>query len=161
VDLDVHQGNGTASILARDDAIFTLSIHAKNNYPFVKADSDRDIALEDGTTDAIYLSQLENALDDLFACFTPDLIIYLAGADVHENDRLGKLSLTNEGLAARDRLVCEVARERGIPIAIAMAAKSAIGNDARVIVDAAIAFSLTDDCDHAIGFDDARIDEFL
>ena len=121
VDLDVHQGNGTASILARDDAIFTLSIHAKNNYPFVKVESDRDIALEDGTTDAMYLTQLDNALDDLFACFSPDLIIYLAGADVHENDRLGKLSLTSEGLAARDRLVCEVARDRGIPIAIAMA----------------------------------------
>jgi len=121
VDLDVHQGNGTASILARDDAIFTLSIHAKNNYPFVKAESDRDIALEDGTTDAMYLTQLDNALDDLFAHFSPDLIIYLAGADVHENDRLGKLSLSSEGLAARDRLVCEVARDRGIPIAIAMA----------------------------------------
>ncbi len=121
VDLDVHQGNGTASILARDDAIFTLSIHAKNNYPFVKAESDRDIALEDGTSDAMYLTQLENALEDLFAQFSPDLIIYLAGADVHENDRLGKLSLSSQGLAARDRLVCEVARDRGIPIAITMA----------------------------------------
>lgn len=121
VDLDVHQGNGTAAILARDDAIFTLSIHAKNNYPFVKAESDRDIALEDGVTDAEYLTQLSGALDDLFACFTPDLIIYLAGADVHEDDRLGKLSLTAAGLAARDRLVCEVARDHKIPVAITMA----------------------------------------
>ena len=121
VDLDVHQGNGTASILMRDEAIFTLSIHAKNNYPFVKAGSDSDIALEDGTTDAMYLTQLTSALDNLFALFSPDLMIYLAGADVHENDRLGKLSLTSEGLAARDRLVCETARDRGIPIAITMA----------------------------------------
>ena len=121
VDLDVHQGNGTASILMRDEAIFTLSIHAKNNYPFVKAESDSDIALEDGTTDAMYLTQLTSALDNLFARFSPDLMIYLAGADVHENDRLGKLSLTSNGLAARDRLVCETARDRGIPIAITMA----------------------------------------
>ena len=121
VDLDVHQGNGTASILMRDDAIFTLSIHAKNNYPFVKAESDSDIALEDGTTDAMYLTELTSALDNLFARFSPDLMIYLAGADVHENDRLGKLSLTSDGLAARDRLVCETARDRGIPIAITMA----------------------------------------
>jgi len=69
----------------------------------------------------MYLTQLGSALDDLFAHFSPDLIIYLAGADVHENDRLGKLSLSSEGLAARDRLVCEVASDRGIPIAIAMA----------------------------------------
>lgn len=121
VDLDVHQGNGTASILARDDAIFTLSIHAKNNYPFVKAESDYDIALDDGVTDEIYLIQLESALDHLFARFSPDLIIYLAGADIHEDDRLGKLKLTSAGLAARDRLVCQVARDRNIPVAITMA----------------------------------------
>lgn len=121
IDLDVHQGNGTASILAQDDTVFTLSIHAEHNYPFTKAESDCDIALEDATNDATYLTKLELALSNLFACFSPQLIIYLAGADVHEDDRLGRLSLTSAGLAERDRLVCQAAQDRGIPIAITMA----------------------------------------
>lgn len=121
VDLDVHQGNGTASILARDDSIFTLSLHAENNYPFKKAGSDLDIALADGTGDAAYLDALHEALDALFRRFSPGLIIYLAGADPHEGDRLGRLKLTIAGLAARDRMVLDRAGERGIPVALAMA----------------------------------------
>jgi acetoin utilization deacetylase AcuC-like enzyme len=121
VDLDVHQGNGTASILARDDSVFTLSLHAANNYPFTKECSDLDVALADGTTDDAYLRALNDALDELFRRFAPQLIIYLAGADPHEGDRLGRLKMTMSGLAARDRLVFDRMRERAIPVAIAMA----------------------------------------
>lgn len=121
VDLDVHQGNGTASILARDDSIFTLSLHGEHNYPFTKECSDLDVALPDGAGDAAYLEALEEALAALFARCTPDLILYLAGADPHEGDRLGRLKLTLDGLARRDRLVLDAARDRGIPLALAMA----------------------------------------
>ncbi|QDZ28536.1 histone deacetylase [Noviherbaspirillum sp. UKPF54] len=121
VDLDVHQGNGTASILARDDSVFTLSLHGQNNYPFEKECSDLDVALDDGTGDAEYLRALREALDGMFRRFSPQLIIYLAGADPHEGDRLGRLKLTMDGLAARDRMVLDHARERGIAVAVAMA----------------------------------------
>lgn len=121
IDLDVHQGNGTASILARDDSVFTLSLHAENNYPFTKERSDLDIALPDGTSDEDYLRALRSAFTELFHSFSPQLIIYLAGADPHEGDRLGRLKLTMAGLAARDRMVFDHAKERGIPVAIAMA----------------------------------------
>lgn len=121
VDLDVHQGNGTAAILAKDDSVFTLSVHGEHNYPFIKMQSDLDVALPDGTADEAYLAALEMALTEMFARFSPQLIIYLAGADPHEGDRLGRLKLTTAGLAARDRMVLQTARERSLPIAIAMA----------------------------------------
>lgn len=121
VDLDVHQGNGTASILANDDSVFTLSLHGENNYPFTKAVSDLDVALPDGTQDDAYLAALEQALSDMFVRFAPQLIIYLAGADVYEGDRLGRLKLSKNGLAARDHLVMQAAYERRLPVAIAMA----------------------------------------
>jgi len=121
VDLDVHQGNGTASILANDDSVFTLSIHGENNYPFEKAVSDLDVALPDETDDDSYLEQLASALAQMFARFDPQLIIYLAGADPHEGDRLGRLKLSLEGLAARDRMVLDAAQARGLPVALAMA----------------------------------------
>jgi acetoin utilization deacetylase AcuC-like enzyme len=121
VDLDVHQGNGTASILANDDSVFTLSLHGEHNYPFTKETSDLDVALPDGTDDDAYLTALQNALAELFTRFSPQLIIYLAGADPHEGDRLGRLKLTMQGLAARDRMVLEAARQREIPVAITMA----------------------------------------
>lgn len=121
VDLDVHQGNGTASILARDDSVFTLSVHAENNYPFAKENSDLDIALPDGSGDAAYLDALQGALDTMLDRVSPGLIIYLAGADPHEGDRLGRLKLTMDGLAARDHMVFEQARRRNIPVAVAMA----------------------------------------
>ena len=121
VDLDVHQGNGTAAILANDDSVFTLSLHGENNYPFAKAVSDLDIALPDGTGDDEYLAQLDGALAQMFARFDPQLIIYLAGADPHEGDRLGRLRLSAAGLAARDCRVLDAAGSRGLPVAIAMA----------------------------------------
>lgn len=121
VDLDVHQGDGTASILAHDESIFTLSLHAQNNYPFAKACSDLDVALPDDTGDETYLLQLQHALNTLFERFDPQLIIYLAGADPYQGDRLGRLSLSMDGLAQRDRLVLEVAKARRLPVAIAMA----------------------------------------
>lgn len=121
VDLDVHQGNGTASILANDDSIFTLSVHGAQNYPFRKEVSDLDVALPDGTGDNEYLTELRDALEELFRRFAPQLIIYLAGADPHAGDRLGRLKLTLEGLAARDRMVMEQAHQRRIPVAVTMA----------------------------------------
>jgi acetoin utilization deacetylase AcuC-like enzyme len=121
VDLDVHQGNGTASILAKDESVFTLSLHGESNYPFDKAVSDLDVALPDGTGDADYLAALDGALDSLFTRFDPQLIIYLAGADPHEGDRLGRLHLSRDGLAQRDARVLDAAAARGLPVAIAMA----------------------------------------
>jgi acetoin utilization deacetylase AcuC-like enzyme len=121
VDLDVHQGNGTASILASDESVFTLSLHAEHNYPFKKENSDLDVSLPDGTDDASYTHALRTALAEMFRRFSPQLIIYLAGADPHEGDRLGRLKLTMEGLAERDRIVLGEARQRGIPVAVTMA----------------------------------------
>lgn len=121
VDLDVHQGNGTASILARDDSVFTLSLHGENNYPFEKEQSDLDVALPDGVGDADYLQALREALHTLQQRFAPQLLIYLAGADPHEGDRLGKMKLTLAGLAARDETVFGYAREHKIPVAVTMA----------------------------------------
>ena len=121
IDLDVHQGNGTAAILARDESVFTLSLHGEHNYPFIKAVSDLDVALPDGTQDDAYLAALKTALATMFARFSPQLIIYLAGADPHEGDRLGRLKLSLQGLAARDHQVMQAARAQGLPVAIAMA----------------------------------------
>jgi acetoin utilization deacetylase AcuC-like enzyme len=121
VDLDVHQGNGTASILGGDASMFTLSLHGEKNYPFRKEASDLDVGLPDGCGDAAYLEALAGALDTLAARFAPRLIIYLAGADPHEGDRLGRLKLTMDGLAHRDQQVFDFAYERRIPIAVTMA----------------------------------------
>lgn len=121
VDLDVHQGDGTAQILAGDDSVFTLSMHGETNFPFRKQVSDLDVALPDGTGDEEYLAHLDRALEDLAARFDPQVIIYLSGADAHENDRLGKLALTMEGMRARDERVFGFAERLGIPIAVAMA----------------------------------------
>lgn len=121
VDLDVHQGNGTAAILARDDSVFTLSLHGENNYPFQKEQSDLDVALPDGVGDADYLQALRAALNTLQQSFAPQLLIYLAGADPHEGDRLGKMKLTLAGLAARDETVFGYAHEHKIPVAVTMA----------------------------------------
>lgn len=121
VDLDVHQGDGTATIFAGDDSVFTLSLHGATNYPFRKACSDLDLGLPDGTSDAAYLQALDDALDRMLARFEPRLLIYLAGADAHEGDRLGRLALTTEGMARRDARVFDLARRLGVPIAVAMA----------------------------------------
>ena len=120
LDLDVHQGDGTAAILQNDAAICTVSIHGEKNYPFAKASSDLDIALADGSSDTIYLEALEEALRFL-SKQEIQFLIYLAGADPFEGDRLGRLTLTSEGLALRDQRVMAYVKEKGIPIAIAMA----------------------------------------
>jgi acetoin utilization deacetylase AcuC-like enzyme len=121
IDCDVHQGNGTASILAGDETVFTFSIHGAKNFPFRKEASDLDIELGDGTGDAAYLEALERGLTETLARSRPQLAIYLAGADPWGDDRLGRLALTKEGLGARDRLVLETLKNRGIPVAICMA----------------------------------------
>lgn len=121
IDLDVHQGNGTARIFASDDSVFTLSLHGEKNFPFRKEPSDLDVELPDGTGDAAYLEALERALDELAHRFDPGLVIYLAGADPHEGDRLGRLKLTFDGLEARDRRVMDWAWQRRLPLAFAMA----------------------------------------
>lgn len=133
VDLDVHQGNGTAAILAGDPTTFTLSLHGEKNFPFRKARSDLDRDLPDGTGDAEYLRILDEALDEMLAHFHPALIVYLAGADAHENDRLGRLALTTAGMAARDARVFDLAFRLGVPIVVAMA--GGYGRDIDVTVD--------------------------
>jgi acetoin utilization deacetylase AcuC-like enzyme len=121
VDLDVHQGNGTAHIFRNDATVFTLSLHGQKNFPFRKERSDLDIELADGCADDEYLRTLEQALHELERRFDPGLIIYLAGADPHEGDRLGRLKLSWDGLEARDRRVFDWAWQKGVPLAFAMA----------------------------------------
>ncbi|MBU6304434.1 MAG: histone deacetylase [Betaproteobacteria bacterium] len=121
IDLDVHQGNGTAAMTRGDSNIFAFSMHGAENYPFVKEQSDLDIELPDGTSDAIYLELLRAALLQIRQQFSPDLVIYLAGADPFCDDRLGRLALTKAGLLARDRQVMECVHVLGVPMAIAMA----------------------------------------
>lgn len=116
VDLDVHQGDGTADCLGRSPDLFTLSLHGEKNYPTRKIPGDRDIGLPDGLDDAGYLAALEACLPDLIDRFQPDLVFYNAGVDPHRDDRLGRLSLTDGGLAARDRFVVREARRRRIPL---------------------------------------------
>lgn len=121
LDCDVHQGDGTAAILADDPSIFTFSIHGASNYPFHKQRSDLDIGLPDGTNDAAYLEALERGLREALARAGADLAVYLAGADPFADDRLGRLALTKPGLAERDRLVFASCRAAGIPVAVTMA----------------------------------------
>jgi acetoin utilization deacetylase AcuC-like enzyme len=121
IDLDVHQGNGTASIFRHDPSVFTMSMHGAKNFPFRKEASDIDIDLPDGCTDELYLAQLQDALAQLETRFSPELVFYLAGADPHEGDRLGRLKLSFEGLMARDRMVLDWAGKKRIPMAMVMA----------------------------------------
>ena len=120
IDLDVHQGDGTASILGADARAFTLSLHGSRNYPARKIDGDLDIGLPDGTGDDDYLAALDVALARMLDRFTPSFIVYLSGADAHEGDRLGRLRLTYAGLTARDRRVFELAARLRVPIAVTM-----------------------------------------
>ena len=131
VDLDVHQGDGTASLLAGREDVFTLSLHAEKNFPARKARSTLDVALPDGTGDAAYLAALARHLPDLLDRFAPDLVLYQAGVDPHADDRLGRLALTDAGLAARDTMVVQEARQRGIPVASALG--GGYGEDPRVV----------------------------
>jgi acetoin utilization deacetylase AcuC-like enzyme len=121
IDLDVHQGNGTASILQNDDSIFTLSIHGENNFPFKKEISNLDLGLPDGCNDEIYLQCLAECLSQLDDQFQANCIIFLAGADPHEGDRLGRLLISKEGMRLRDEMVFQYALDRQLPIAFSMA----------------------------------------
>ncbi|HKY80126.1 MAG TPA: histone deacetylase [Sphingobium sp.] len=120
LDLDVHQGDGTAELMTGREDVFTLSIHAEKNFPVHKARSSLDIALADGVGDQKYLAVVMGVLPGVLEDFAPDLILYQAGVDVHQEDRLGRLALTDRGLDARDRAVMREARRRGIPIASTM-----------------------------------------
>ncbi|WP_331851941.1 histone deacetylase [Polynucleobacter necessarius] len=119
--LDVHQGNGTAAILQNDDSIFTLSIHGENNFPCKKEHSNLDLGPVDGCDDALYMRSLEECLDQLDTRFKADCIIFLAGADPHEGDRLGRLKISQDGMRQRDELVFQYALDRQLPIACSMA----------------------------------------
>ena len=121
VDCDVHQGDGTAELLAGDPAAFTLSLHGGANYPFRRATSDLDLDLPSGTGDAPYLAALEDALRCALPVARPDLVFFLAGADPWEGDRLGRLALTKAGLEARDALVLDTADRTGAPVCVVLA----------------------------------------
>jgi acetoin utilization deacetylase AcuC-like enzyme len=121
IDLDVHQGNGTHAIFTGDPSVFTFSIHGGRNYPFHKVAGSLDVELADGTGDDEYLAALAASLPGVLSASAPDLALYLAGADSHEGDRLGRLCLTFDGLARRDVMVLDACREVGIPVAITIA----------------------------------------
>ena len=121
LDCDVHQGNGTAAAFATDPSVFTFSIHGARNFPFRKERSSLDVELPDGAGDDVFLAALELHVPSVLAEFRPELVIYLAGADPFHQDRFGRLGMTKEGLAERDRLVLGACRDAGIPSAIAMA----------------------------------------
>lgn len=121
VDLDVHQGNGTAEIFAADDDIFTFSVHGERNYPSRKARSTLDVGLPDGTGDTAYLEVLSAHLPEVFDAARADIVFYLAGVDPAAGDRYGKLALSEDGLRRRDRLVLLAARERGVPLVVLLA----------------------------------------
>ena len=120
VDLDVHQGDGSAALTAGRDDIVTFSVHAAKNFPVRKARSDLDVPLADGIGDNAYLAALAEHLPPLLQSAAPDLVLYQAGVDPHEDDRLGRLALSDAGLKARDRLVIRECRQRAIPVASAL-----------------------------------------
>ena len=120
IDLDVHQGNGTASIFSENPNVFTLSFHGKKNYPFKKEKSNLDFEFEDGTSDYEYLSKLFEVVPNLINKFKPDFIFYLSGVDVLKNDKLGRLSLSIKGCKKRDEIIISQCKERNIPIQISM-----------------------------------------
>ncbi len=119
VDLDVHQGNGTAHVFESEPEVFTLSVHQENNYPVPKERSDLDVGLPDGTGDAAYLEALDRALEAVWA-FAPELVLYQAGADPYADDQLGGLALTLAGLAARDERVLRGCANRGVPVVVTL-----------------------------------------
>ncbi|MEH6682318.1 MAG: histone deacetylase [Sediminicola sp.] len=134
IDLDVHQGNGTAEIFRDDSSVFTFSMHGEGNYPYIKERSDFDIGLPKGTGDNEYLSTLADTLVPLLERVAPDFVFYLCGADVLESDRLGTLSLTLDGCRKRDRLVLENCRDLGIPVQCSMG--GGYSKDLKILVEA-------------------------
>lgn len=130
VDLDVHQGNGTASIFRDDDSVFAFSMHGDKNFPFKKEASDLDVPLPDGTADTEYLDLLQRHLPEVLNRHQPDFVFYLAGADPFEGDRLGRLKLTIDGLRRRDEIVLSTCSKAGLPVAISMSGGYATDIDA-------------------------------
>ncbi len=120
VDLDVHQGNGTAEIFRNEERVFTFSMHGANNYPMIKEESDLDIGLPDGTADNAYLALLDTNLKALLDSVEPDFIFFQAGVDILDTDKLGKLKVTRQGCRQRDKLVLSLARQNRIPIVATM-----------------------------------------
>uniref|UniRef100_UPI0037BF793F histone deacetylase n=1 Tax=Gemmatimonas sp. TaxID=1962908 RepID=UPI0037BF793F len=129
VDLDVHQGNGTHACFAGDSQVYTFSMHGAKNFPFHKVPGTLDVELDDGTGDAAYLALLEAHLPTVLREARPDLVVYLAGADPHEGDKLGRLRLTVEGLHRRDAVVVQLCREIGVPVCATMS--GGYGRDVR------------------------------
>lgn len=138
VDLDVHQGNGTAAIFEEDQATFTFSMHGQRNYPFHKMRSTLDVGLPDGVEDRPYLERLDRHLDDVLARSRPDLAFYLAGVDVVGGDRFGRLNLTRDGLSSRDQLVLSRLKTRGVPVAIVLSGGYAASADATADLHATV-----------------------
>lgn len=134
VDLDVHQGNGTAEIFQKDNSVFTFSMHGSSNYPFKKEQSDLDIALDNDTDDATYLNILKSTLPRLIDEQEPDFIYYLCGVDVVASDKLGKLGMTVEGCKERDRFVLQTCKDLQIPVMCSMG--GGYSPDIKIIVDA-------------------------
>jgi acetoin utilization deacetylase AcuC-like enzyme len=120
IDLDVHQGNGTASIFHGYENVFTFSMHAENNYPLKKEQSDLDIPLPDGTNDSSYLFALKKALDNILNRFSPEFIFYQCGVDVLQTDKLGRLALTRNGCRERDLTVFELVKQLSVPVVCSM-----------------------------------------
>ena len=141
VDLDVHQGDGTASLTAGRKDIFTLSLHAEKNFPVRKARSSLDIGLPDGMDDDGYMEALTRHLPQVMDGFAPDFVLYQAGVDPHESDKLGRLALTDAGLATRDRFVIAESRQRGLPVASALG--GGYGDDPRIVAARHAASMLT------------------
>tara|TARA_B100000929_G_scaffold288598_1_gene277399 strand:+ start:522 stop:1424 length:903 start_codon:yes stop_codon:yes gene_type:complete len=134
VDLDVHQGNGTAEIFKNDHSVFTFSMHGKGNYPFRKEKSDLDIELEDGTKDKAYLEKLKSILPALIEKTKPDFIFYLCGVDILETDKLGRLSCSINGCKERDRFVLQTCKDLQIPVECSMG--GGYSKDIKLIIDA-------------------------
>jgi len=134
VDLDVHQGNGTAEIFESIPDVFTFSMHGEKNYPFHKENSDLDLALEDGCSDEVFLNILQNTLPKLIAQNQPDFIFYLCGVDVLETDKLGRLGMSIAGCKQRDRYVLELCKKHGIPVQCSMG--GGYSKDIKIIIEA-------------------------
>jgi acetoin utilization deacetylase AcuC-like enzyme len=134
IDLDVHQGNGTAEIFKKEDRVFTFSIHGQKNYPFRKEQSDWDIPLEDKTGDDVYLNVLNDNLPRLFERVDPDFVFYLSGVDVLATDRLGRLGMSLEGCKQRDEQVLEFCQKRSLPIQCSMG--GGYSKDIKLIIEA-------------------------
>jgi acetoin utilization deacetylase AcuC-like enzyme len=147
VDTDVHHGNGTAFIFAKDDSVFTFSIHQENNYPVPKPPSDLDIGLDDGTADEEYLRALGRGLDECFSRFEPEMIFYVGGADPYREDQLGGLRLSLDGLRRRDDMVFAAARQRKLPVAITFAGGYARNTEDTVAIHVATVLAARDACE--------------